>query len=64
VIEASALTGFDPAARIADLSGETMGTYWSVRLAAGPDLDLPGLRAAIQARLDDLDAQMSHWSDA
>jgi thiamine biosynthesis lipoprotein len=64
VIEASALTGFDPAARISDLSGETMGTSWAVRLATGPDPDLPALRALIQARLDGLDVEMSHWSDA
>jgi thiamine biosynthesis lipoprotein len=64
VIEAGALTGFDPAAHIADLSGETMGTSWSVHLATGAGMDLPDLRAAIQARLDGLDAQMSHWSES
>jgi len=63
-LDPAAIAGLDPAARIADLGGETMGTSWHVRLAAGPALDLPGLRAAIQARLDDLVAQMSHWLDS
>jgi len=62
ILDADALAGHDPAARIADLAGETMGTGWHVRLAAGPDRDLAGLRAAIQRRLDDIVAQMSHWA--
>jgi len=60
-IDASALAGLDPAARLADLSGETMGTYWRVRLAAPPGLEGANTADAIQARLDDLVAQMSHW---
>jgi len=63
VIEADALAGFDPAARIVDLAGETMGTSWRVRFAVGPAFDLVALQAAIQARLDGLVAQMSHWSE-
>jgi len=62
VLDADALAGHDPAARIADLAGETMGTSWHVRLAAAPDMDLPALREAVQLRLDTLVAQMSHWA--
>jgi len=60
-IDASALAGLDPAARIADFAGETMGTYWRVRVAAPPAFDRTAMMQAIQARLDDLVVQMSHW---
>lgn len=60
-IDGRALAGLDPAARIIDLAGETMGTYWRARLAATPNVDPAGVRDAIQARLDGLVAQMSHW---
>jgi thiamine biosynthesis lipoprotein len=39
------------------LGGETMGTTWRVLAVAPP----PGLAAAIQARLDGLVAEMSHY---
>jgi thiamine biosynthesis lipoprotein len=62
VLDPRALTGLDPAARIADLRGETMGTYWRVRLAASPTLDLTAIRAAIALRLDGIVGEMSHWT--
>ncbi|MGV7209202.1 FAD:protein FMN transferase [Oxalobacteraceae bacterium A2-2] len=54
----------DPApqgAAIHDLRGLTMGTSWSVRLAAS---SLPAgvdLQAGLQAQLDAVVAEMSHW---
>jgi FAD:protein FMN transferase len=48
-------------AAIATLGGETMGTTWSVRLAAARNADLHALHAGIQARLDCVVAQMSTW---
>mgnify|MGYP003581601207 FL=1 len=57
------LAGLDPSSRLADLAGETMGTYWKVRLAAPPLIDLMMLAEAVQARLDGLVEEMSHWSD-
>jgi len=39
--------------------GATMGTSWSVRLYASP---MPALQQAIEARLAELMAQMSHWA--
>jgi len=62
IVDARALAGHDPAARLAALDGETMGTGWRVRLAAGPAVDLPALEAEIRSRLDGLVAQMSHWA--
>ena len=41
-----------------EFAGATMGTTWSVRVSGGAD---SGLRDAIQARLDKLDAEMSTW---
>ena len=38
-----------------------MGTSWRVRLAGTPGLDVAALRAATQARLDGIVAEMSHW---
>ncbi len=46
---------------LATLGGATMGTTWSVKLAAPARADLHALHAAIQARLDGLVAQMSNW---
>lgn len=46
---------------VATLGGETMGTTWSVRLAAARNADLHALHAGIQARLDRVVAQMSTW---
>lgn len=43
------------------LNGQTMGTRWSVIADTAPDLDGEGLRAALQAAVDLVDAQMSPW---
>ena len=61
-LDPRALAGLDPKARVTDLSGETMGTYWRVRLAAAPEQDLSAIRPAIVARLDAIVAEMSHWA--
>lgn len=61
MIDGRALAGLDPAACVQDLAGETMGTYWQVRLAAPAATDLAVTRSAIQSRLDGIVAQMSHW---
>lgn len=46
---------------IARLGGTTMGTTWSVSLVATRQRDLHPLHAGIQARLDEVVAQMSTW---
>ena len=59
-IDPNAVARGDPAA-VVTLGGETMGTMWRVLYATR---DVPGAQAvgaAVQARLDDLVAQMSHW---
>lgn len=44
------------------LQGETMGTTWSVQVVAPPaDLDAEQLRQAIEARLADVNSQMSTY---
>jgi thiamine biosynthesis lipoprotein len=58
------LRGFDPAAEVVDLDGETMGTFWRVRAALPAGVDRPALALALQRRLDGLVAQMSHWNAA
>lgn len=52
----------DPAHIVHDLAGETMGTMWSLRLAAPVTLDTAAIHRAIAARLDALVAEMSHWA--
>jgi thiamine biosynthesis lipoprotein len=46
---------------VAGLGGTTMGTTWRVRLSVRRGRDLHGLHAGIQATLDEVVAQMSHW---
>lgn len=46
------------------LSGRTMGTSWSVKLAPPPGMHVPDLRDGIQGRLDRVVAEMSHWDPA
>lgn len=55
------LEDFDRSAPIVDLDGETMGTFWRVRMALPHRVDQAIVRAAIEARLADIVAQMSHW---
>lgn len=55
------LKGFDPAAAVIDLAGDTMGTRWRVRLALSPGRASGPLESVIQHRLDRIVAEMSHW---
>ena len=58
------MRGFDPAAEVADLAGETMGTLWRVRAAIGAGIDQGQLHSAVQHLLDEIVQQMSHWDHA
>lgn len=54
-----------PGATVQVLRGETMGTYWSLQFACGPDQQVPGhLRTDIVQALDRVCQQMSHWDEA
>lgn len=46
---------------VIELGGETMGTSWRVRLGAPPGSDRAAMQRDIEARLEDILAQMSHW---
>ncbi len=48
-------------ARVA-LNGPTMGTRWSALFFAEPGVDTGAIRAALQAAVDEVDAQMSTWN--
>ena len=43
------------------LNGSTMGTRWQAAFHAAPGFDPDPLRAALQASVDEVDAQMSTW---
>lgn len=64
-IDAAALRDCDPAAPICFLSGLTMGTTWKVQAVIAEKSGLVPhlLQATIQALLDDLSNQMSHWDN-
>ena len=47
-----------PGSRVHTFEGTSMGTTWSARVAAG---HVDDLRPALQAELDAIVAQMSHW---
>ncbi|TFW17394.1 FAD:protein FMN transferase [Duganella callida] len=54
----------DPApdgAVLRDFGGRSMGTSWSVRLAAAPDAGCAHLQDGLQQQLDLIVAEMSHW---
>lgn len=63
-VDPQVFTGFDPKASVVVLNGATMGTTWRVKIALPAGLDQARIADAIQARLDDIVAQMSHWDDA
>jgi len=46
---------------IRDFGGRSMGTGWSVRLAAAPDDACARLQQGLQQQLDAVVAEMSHW---
>lgn len=55
------MTASHPAAGLATLGGQTMGTRWSACLAVGASADLHSLHARVQGALDEVVAQMSTW---
>jgi len=58
------LNGCSRAPETETLQGQTMGTYWSVRLVVPEDRrQLEGLRTDIEQALDLVDRQMSTWRD-
>ncbi|WP_233574878.1 FAD:protein FMN transferase [Stagnimonas aquatica] len=62
-LSAAAEAGPEPAARLLELSGESMGTRWSVKLATARALAVEDLQSGLQAELDRVVAQMSHWRE-
>ncbi len=48
-------------ARVHRLEGPSMGTTWRVAVAGAPALDLAALRSALEAELQLVIEQMSHW---
>lgn len=62
-IDPAALIGFDSQAPVVQFGGATMGTTWQVRAAlpAALGLDTARLRMLVQARLDGIVQDMSHW---
>ena len=65
-VDPSTLRSFDRNARVIQLDGKTMGTTWQVRaaLSAALPLTTAELQALIEARLDSIVRDMSHWDQA
>ena len=51
-------------AKMVSLSGETMGTTWSVKCVLSRQMSVESLRAGIQVPLDSVIAQMSTWIES
>lgn len=49
-----------PGSRLHAVHGTSMGTGWSARLVLAPGVEID-VEAALQAELDEIVAQMSHW---
>lgn len=62
-IDPAALATWRRDSPVVELGGETMGTTWSVRLAAPPGFDRAAALDAIEARLEAILVQMSHWRE-
>lgn len=62
-VDPTVFRSFDASAPVVDLSGPTMGTTWQVRAAvpAALGLDARDVQRLVQARLDAIVAEMSHW---
>ncbi|WP_404482891.1 FAD:protein FMN transferase [Novosphingobium sp. BL-52-GroH] len=60
-IDPSCFASWRQDAPVAVLEGETMGTTWRVKIAAPPGFERATILAAIEARLETILAQMSHW---
>ena len=52
-----------PGSRVHACAGASMGTTWSARVALAPADRDDDLQAALQAELDAIVAQMSHWDE-
>ena len=60
-VDAEALRSVDPTRPVTTLSGETMGTLWSVRYVSPPSLGEADAVAIIHATLDRIIVEMSQW---
>lgn len=60
-IDPAMLEEFDQTTGVATLGGYIMGTGWTVKIAVPSGFDTGPLHASILARLEHLDAGMSHW---
>jgi thiamine biosynthesis lipoprotein len=63
-LDPGAFAGLDTGAPVRDIAGETMGTGWRVKFCAPLSVDASALCKLVQARLDGLVVQMSHWDEA
>jgi thiamine biosynthesis lipoprotein len=63
-LDSDLLTRFDPKASVIEFGGATMGTSWRVKFALPGGHDPSGIAGAIQARLDGIVGQMSHWEES
>jgi len=60
-IDPAVFDGWRKDAPVVDCGGETMGTTWHIRLAAPESFVAEELRSAVEAKLEAILAEMSHW---
>jgi FAD:protein FMN transferase len=55
------MSTIDSSAQVHTLQGQTMGTFWSLRVVATAGLSMAGVQSGVQAELDRIDASMSTY---
>ncbi|MEE4452735.1 FAD:protein FMN transferase [Novosphingobium resinovorum] len=62
-IDAASFATWRQGLPVVELDGETMGTTWRVKVTASPGFGRAAVTRAIEARLETILAQMSHWRE-
>jgi thiamine biosynthesis lipoprotein len=60
-VDEAAVRAHDASLPLVTMQGETMGTVWRIHAVPPRGVEPIAIRHAVQARLDALVAQMSHW---
>lgn len=55
------MSTIDSSAQVHSLRGQTMGTFWSLRVVATAGLPMAAIQSGVQAELDRIDASMSTY---
>lgn len=63
-LAAALLAGCASTPPVHELTGEGLGSTWSVKIAGAAELDVPALRQGVQQQIDEVARQLSRWDSA